>query len=183
MRFSLLFPRLFAPLLLLCLTLTAPGLQAEELRDPYSHFFSDTFGDFSEELESARAEGKKGILLFFEMDECPFCHFMKGEVLNRPEVQAYFREHFLNFAVDIEGDLEITDFEGNPTTQKAFAKKNRVRATPVIAFFDLEGKRIHRHTGRTADIAEFLLLGRYIVDDHYLTERFTRFKRSQREAG
>lgn len=74
----------------------------------------------------------------FEMDECPFCHRMKTTVLNRPEVQDYFRKHFLIFSVDIEGDIEITDFQGKPTTMKDFAfKQYRVRATPVFQFFDL----------------------------------------------
>jgi hypothetical protein len=31
-----------------------------EIRDPGEHFFHSTFGDFSEELEIAREEGKKG---------------------------------------------------------------------------------------------------------------------------
>ena len=71
----------------------------------------------------------------FEMDECPFCHRMKTTILNQPEVQAYFREHFLIFPVDIEGDVEITDFSGATTTMKDFAfKQYRVRATPVFAF-------------------------------------------------
>ena len=36
-------------------------------------FFDQSLGDFGEELEIAREEGKKGVLLFFQMDECPFC--------------------------------------------------------------------------------------------------------------
>ena len=51
--------------------------QAVAGRDPYTYFFNETWNNFSEELVKARAEGKKGILLFFEMDECPFCHWMK----------------------------------------------------------------------------------------------------------
>ncbi len=73
---------------------------------------------------------------------------MKTTVLNQPEVQDYYREYFRIFSVDIEGDLEITDFQGRTTTQKDFAfKQYKVRATPVLAFFDLDGKLIARHTG------------------------------------
>lgn len=155
---------------------------AETPRDPYSHFFQESFGNYSEELESAREQGKKGVLLFFEMDECPFCHYMKGNVLNQPSVQDYFREHFLLFAVDIEGDVEIVDFKGESMAQKDFAfKKNRVRATPVIAFYDLDGKRIHRHTGKTSGVDEFMLMGRYVAEGHYKELSFTRFKRSQKK--
>lgn len=104
-------------------------------RDPGEFFFDQTLGDFSEELASAREQGKKGVFLFFEMDDCPFCHRMKEAVLNQPEVQAYFKEHFLAFTVDIEGDIVITDFQGNSIKEKDFAfKVHRVRATPVMMF-------------------------------------------------
>lgn len=150
-------------------------------RDPYQYFFHETFGDLTEELQRARDEGKTGVLIFFEMDECPFCHWMKENVLNQPEVQNYFREHFLNFPIDIEGDIEITTFDGEVMKQKEFAfAKNRVRATPVFAFFDLEGNRIHRYTGRTRNIEEFMLLGRFVAEGHFKETSFTRFKRENR---
>lgn len=151
-------------------------------RDPADYFFEETFGNFQEELESARQDGKQAILIFFEMDECPFCHRMKTSVLNQPEVQDYFREHFRIFSLDIEGDVEITDFEGRHTTQKDFAfQQYQVRATPVLAFFDLDGKLIARHTGPTSGVEEFLWLGEYVADGHYSKESFTRFKRSKRQ--
>ncbi|NEX22519.1 thioredoxin fold domain-containing protein [Thiorhodococcus mannitoliphagus] len=151
-------------------------------RDPVEHFFNTTFGDFSEELETARAEGKQGVLLMFEMDECPFCHRMKTTVLNQSEVQDYFQEHFLIFPVDIEGDIEITDFSGDSMKQKDFAlKTHRVRATPVFAFFDLDGNMVARYTGAARDAAEFMLLGTYVVEGHYKDMSFPQYKRERRE--
>ena len=151
--------------------------------DLYSTFFDQSLGDFSEELQEAESQGKKGILLFFEMDECPFCHRMKTTVLNQPDVQAYFKKHFLIFPVDIEGDVEITDFDGNPITMKDFSfKHNRVRATPVFAFFDLKGNRIMRYTGPTSSVEEFMWLGEFVVDGHYKKTKFTKFKREKRKA-
>jgi thioredoxin-related protein len=151
---------------------------ATDPRNPYAYFFQPTFGDFQEDLEEARAEGKKAILIFFEMDECPFCHRMKQQVLNQPEVQDYFREHFAIFSVDVEGDLEVTDFQGNTLKQSDFAfRENRVRATPVFQFFNLDGEPIARFTGATRDVREFLQLGEYVAEGHYQSMNFTRFKR------
>lgn len=160
----------------------AVSVQAEQRRDPYTHFFDTSFGDLSEELQNAQAAGKKGVMIFFEMDECPFCHRMKQHVLSRPDVQAFFKERFLLLHIDIEGDVEITDFQGQPTTMKAFAVEHRVRATPVFQFFDLEGKPIKRgrYTGATRDAEEFILLGRYIAEGIYAQEPFTRYKRAQK---
>jgi thioredoxin-related protein len=157
-------------------------LMAADPHDPYVHFFNENFGNYQEELELARDEGKKGVMLFFEMDECPFCHRMKKQVLNQPAIQKWYRENFLLFPVDIEGDLEVTDFQGNVTTQKAFAfEQFRVRATPVIAFFDLEGKLTHKYTGATSSAEEFLWLGEFVADNHYKSSNFSRFKREKRK--
>ena len=151
-------------------------------RDPYKFFFNETWGDFQEELANAKEQGKKGILIFFEMDECPFCHFMKLNILNQPVVQAYYRKHFLNFAVDIEGDVEIKNMQGKAMKQKDFAfKENRVRATPVFAFFSLDGKRIFRYTGKASGVDEFLLMGDFVVGDKYQKTSFTRYKRQHKK--
>jgi len=171
--------RVYIGILLLAL---GTGASAAEWRDPNTHFFSQSFGDLSEELQNASAGGKKAVLIMFEMDECPFCHRMRQTVLSRPDVQAYFKEHFLMLHIDIEGDVEITDFQGQATTMKTFAALHRVRATPVFQFFDLEGKPVQRgrYTGATRDAEEFILLGRYIAEGINEREAFTRYKREQK---
>ncbi len=153
-------------------------------RDPYQHFFQQSLGDFTEELEIAREEGKKGLFLFFEMDECPFCHRMKNTVLNQSDVQDQFNANFHSLTVDIEGDIEIVDFDGDEITQKQFARKNRVRATPVMAFYDLEGNQVFKYTGATSGREEFMWLAEYFVEGIYKHKdkngrkiSFTRYKR------
>lgn len=164
----------------LMLMVLGPALGAT--RDPGTHFFDQTLGNFSDELQTARDEGKQGVLIMFEMDECPFCHRMKTRVLNQVEVQDYYKKHFLVFSVDIEGDVEITDFKGKPMKEKDFAfKEYKVRATPVFGFFDLDGKLITRFTGATNDAREFLWLGEYVVDGHYAKTNFTRYKRQKKQ--
>ena len=165
---------------LLLLVFSMPVLA--EPRDPYQYFFDQTLGDFGEELQRARDEGKQGVLLFFEMDECPFCARMKRDVLNRPRVQDYYREHFRIIPVDIEGDVEIVDFQGQSMAEKNFAfQVNRVRATPVFLFYTLDGEQVARYTGATSGIDEFLWLGEYVVQGVYRDMPFTRYKRVRRQ--
>jgi thioredoxin-related protein len=157
-----------------------PAQTVAETRDPESFFFDESFGSFDEELEKAKEEGKRGILIMFQQDECPYCQRMRATVLNQKRVQDYYRQYFLIFHVDIEGDLEITDFSGQQMVEKNFAfKKNRVRATPVFAFFDLNGERVTRYTGATTDMEEFMLLGQYVVNEKYRSMSFNRYKREQ----
>ena len=54
-----------------------------EIRDSHTHFFMAKMGDFKDELSVAKSEGKQGVLIMFEMDECPFCARMKGSILNQ----------------------------------------------------------------------------------------------------
>lgn len=145
-------------------------------------FFDENFGNLQEELATAKAEGKDGVFLFFEMDDCPFCHKMKTTVFNQPQVREYFKRHFRILSIDIEGDIELVDFKGRTTTQKKFAfEEYRVRATPVMAFFDLEGNLAVKYTGPTRDAQEFLLLGEYVVSQAYKQPgmNFTVYKRGK----
>ena len=66
-------------------------------------FFEQTFGNFAEELADARGDGKLGVFVFFEMDDCPFCHRMKDTILKEADVIDYFHQHFKTLRLDIEG--------------------------------------------------------------------------------
>jgi len=168
----------------LLLLMSVQVLAATELpRDPVKHFFEQTLGDLTEDLQDAKDANKKGVLIFFEQEECPFCHRMKTTVLNQVRVQKYFLDRFLVISMDIESDGEITDFEGNSTTMKKyFAKVARNRgATPVFAFFDMQGKLVVRYTGASSGIDEFMWLGEYASEGHYKDMTFSKYKRIKRK--
>ena len=61
-----LFTRINSIVTLLLLLLCAGQAQAALGKDPYAYFFNETWGNFSEEIEMARSQGKKGILLFLK---------------------------------------------------------------------------------------------------------------------
>lgn len=147
-----------------------------ETRDVNQYFFDQKLGDLKAELSTARQEGKQGVLLMFEQEDCPWCHRMKETILNQSEVQEYFKQHFLIFPMDIKNDLALIDFKGKNTTEKAFSAEHRVRATPVFLFFDLDGNVTYRFTGVARDAREFMLLGRYVLDGVYKTQTFTVYK-------
>lgn len=161
---------------------------ANTTRDPYQYFFEQNLGDLTEELEIAADDGKKGVFIFFEMDECPFCHRMKSTILNQSDIQDLYRKNFHSIAIDIEGDVEMIDFEGNETTQKSFSSKNRVRATPVMAFYDLQGKQVVRYTGAASSPREFKWLAEYYLQGVYKMKdkngrpiRFSKYKRLKKK--
>ncbi|SFR58560.1 thioredoxin family protein [Thiomicrospira sp. ALE5] len=144
-----------------------------------AEFFDHSFGNYLEELEIAREEGKKGVFVFFEMDDCPFCHRMKETILQEQDVIEYFHEHFKVYRFDIEGSNPVTNFDGREfDTEKEMAERQfRVRATPVMIIFDLNGEPVARFTGPTRSKEEFLLFGRFVVEGHHKEMNFNRFRR------
>ncbi len=145
-----------------------------------TEFFDENFNDFQENLEEAKEANKTGVFVFFHLEDCPFCDQMRKTVLNQPEVINRYAKDFLSFEVDANGMLEMTDFQGNNTTQREFSsKKNNVFATPVLAFFDLEGNRIAYKTG-FASKQDFLLLADYVAGKQYQNQSFMRYKFAQK---
>jgi len=145
-------------------------------------FFEPTLGDLSEELEVAIEDQKQAVFVFLEMDGCPFCHWMKQHILSQPQVQTYFQANFLNLSLNIDRKMDITDFQGNQYSMQEFAHLARIRATPLMMFVNLQGQVIFRFTGKASSVEEFLWMGEYIVDKHYLQQSFIRFKQQKRAA-
>lgn len=178
---SLLKPQVNALILLLVLIIQVPpGIAQTSTRDAMTHFFHQGFDDLQDELKIARENNKVGLLVMFDNAECPWCARMKGTVLNQAYIQDYFRKHFRITRIDTEGDAPVIDFSGKEMAQKDFAFiHNRVRATPVFIFYDLEGNKLTRYTGATRDARVFHWLGEFVVEGHYKKMRFTAFKRER----
>jgi thioredoxin-related protein len=144
-------------------------------RDPREHFFIQTFGDLPEEMELAREEGRLGMLLFFESENCSYCRLMLDRVLSDRRVQDWYRERFVNIAVDIHGDVELKDFDSITLPSKVFADHRRIFLTPVVSFLDLHGREIYRHLGMVQTPEEFMVLGEYIEGKHYFDTEYEVF--------
>jgi thioredoxin-related protein len=150
-----------------------------ETRNPREFFFTQTFGDLPEEMDLARDDGKLGMLLFYEAEECGYCKRMLSQVFNQRAVQDWYDERFVSIAVDVFGDVELKNFDGITLPSKVFADQRKVFATPVVSFIDLNGIEIYRHFGMIRTPEEFLLLGEYIEDKQYYDTEFEVFLRSK----
>jgi len=167
------------PMALVILAVSVTFAAAPDTRNPREFFFTQTFGDLPEEMQIAVDNGKLGMLLFFEAEECGYCRRMLKQVFNQRSVQDWYTERFVNIAVDVFGDVEIKDFDGITLPSKVFADQRRIFATPLVSFIDPNGIEIYRHFGMIRTPEEFLLLGEYIVDKHYYDTEFEIFLRSK----
>jgi thioredoxin-related protein len=163
-------------LVLAALALMSAGAAAAATREPESHFFNPNIGDLRADLADARKAGKKAILLVFEQEGCPGCLYMHRNVLNRPDVQQFYRQHFYNFKIDIHGAVPLKDFAGHDFTEQGYARALGVKGTPTFAFYDLDGKEIVRLLGVIKEPAEFMLVGEFVASGAYKTRKFAEYK-------
>ena len=165
--------------LLFLLVLSATAVAgAAETRDAAS-FFSLNTGDLKSELADARSESKKALLVMFEQEGCPGCLHMKRNVLNRKDVQDFYRANFVNLSLDIWGSVPIRDFTRRELSEKAFAQATNVKGTPTFVFYDLDGNELVRILGTVETPDEFLLLGQFVASGAYKTRSFAQYKREK----
>ncbi|TDT75594.1 thioredoxin-related protein [Litoreibacter halocynthiae] len=113
---------------------------AAELGDDGLHkadWMRDTFKDLREDLGEANAEGKR-LALFMEQRGCIYCTKMHKEVYPREVVSSYIRDNFFVVQLNLHGDTEVTDFDGEVLTEKAAARKWGLLFTPSILFMPEE---------------------------------------------
>jgi len=171
----------YAKLLLLIFALAALPAAGAETRDPEDYFFNLNSGDFKAEAADAKSAGKKALLVMFEQDGCPGCLYMKQNVLNRVEVQNFYRQRFLNFSVNTFGSVPIRDFSGRDLTEKSYAQSAGIRGTPTFLFYDLSGAEVARIVGPVKSAEDFMLLGEFVASGAYKTRKFAEYLQSQRK--
>jgi thioredoxin-related protein len=121
-------------------TLIALPVFAAELGDDGLHktpWMRDTFKDLREDLAEANAEGKR-LVLFFEQRGCIYCTKMHKEVFPDPDVSGYIEDNYFVVQLNLHGDIEVTDFDGEVLTEKRMARKWSVLFTPTIMFLPEE---------------------------------------------
>jgi thioredoxin-related protein len=106
-------------------------------REPW---FLESFLELADDLAAA-TENKKRLAVMWELRGCPFCRETHLVNFAKPEITSYIQARFEILQLNIIGSREVTDFDGEKLTEKAFAQKYGVRGVPVFQFFpdSLEG--------------------------------------------
>jgi len=159
------------PFVALGLLALSPSAQAEYRSESIDN-------DYQGEVQAAADEGKY-LVLFFHQAGCPYCDKMRARVHPEPAVMDYFSKHFVMMESNIKGNLDVVMPDGAPANEVEFARKIRVRATPVFIFYDKDGTTALRTTGYL-DEKQFLLAGKYVVDGvHKTGKSFFRYIQEQ----
>jgi thioredoxin-related protein len=123
----------------LAATLALP-LAAAELGDDGLHktpWMRETFKDLREDLDEANAEDKR-LMLMFEQRGCVYCTKMHEEVFPTPVIADYINENYFVVQLNLHGDIEVTDFDGETLSEKQMARKWGILFTPTMMFLPQE---------------------------------------------
>ncbi|MEO1722604.1 MAG: thioredoxin family protein [Pseudomonadota bacterium] len=122
--------------LCLIVTLTLPGAAPAEPAPGALHhqdWFAVTFKDMREDLETAADEGKR-LAVIIEQHGCIYCRKLHEEVLSDPEVAEYITENFVVVQLNMFGDEEVTDLDGEVMTEREAVRRWAVAFTPTVLF-------------------------------------------------
>ena len=139
-------------------------------------WMQNTFKDLREDLEEANAEGKR-LVLFFEQIGCIYCTKMHKEVFSKENISNYIEDNFFVVQLNLHGDIEVTDFDGEVLPEKDMARKWGILFTPSIIFlpqqvnYDDSARQAAVammpgafHPGTTLDLFTWVREERYLLD-------------------
>lgn len=141
-----------------------PVVNVEQTRNADEFFFMESFKDLKEELEILSQENKQAIFIFFDMQGCPYCKYMKENVLNQVSVQDYYRSHFRVISIDINALTEAADLNGTEMSEAQLAASYGVNLTPTMLFIAADGSELYRKKGFIKSVDDFLEMGKEIVE-------------------
>lgn len=109
-------------------------------------WFKQSFLDIREDIAEA-GESDRRVMLYFYQDGCPYCKKLLETNFSQRDIVERTRNNFDVVAINMWGDREVLDFEGNSTTEKQFAADLKVMFTPTLLLLNEQGQVLMRLNG------------------------------------
>jgi thioredoxin-related protein len=126
-------------------------------------WFHESFLDLREDLADAQEQGKR-LVIIWEQRGCPYCLRTHEVNLRIPAIVNYIKKNFVVLQLNLWGDREVTDFDGEVLTEKNMANKYAVLFTPTLQFFP---ENLEKVGGRSGGDAEVLRIPGYFKPFHF----------------
>lgn len=96
-------------------------------------WYHQSFLELADDVAEAQDEGK-AVLVKFDQKGCIYCEKMALEVFSHPAIQDYLKEHYLVIQLDLFGNRDVTDIDGETLAESEMAKRWGVLFTPTMYF-------------------------------------------------
>lgn len=130
---------------------TLPHAQVGEDGMHMQSWFHDSFLDLREDLAEAEAAGKR-LVIIWEQRGCPYCKRMHEVNLRIPRIADTIQRDFVVIQMNLWGDREVTDFDGEVLKEKDLAEKWAVLFTPTLQFFPQAASSAAGKSGKDAEV-------------------------------
>lgn len=130
---------------------TLPHAQVGEDGMHMQSWFHDSFLDLREDLAEAEAAGKR-LVIIWEQRGCPYCKRMHEVNLRIPRIADTMQRDFTVIQMNLWGDREVTDFDGEVLKEKDLAEKWAVLFTPTLQFFPQSVSSTEGKSGKAAEV-------------------------------
>jgi len=146
----------------------------------YPDWFKESFLDIGADVDEA-AESDKHLMLFLELEGCPYCYKMIEENFEHAPYSDFIKENFDVIALNIRGDREVALDADTTATEKQIAKLLNVRYTPTIIFLDRENQTVARVNGYR-NVGDFKVVLDYVRQKAYLTQTLAQYADARKNA-
>ncbi len=156
-----------------------PGKITGGQRYDLPSWFKVSFLDIGEDLKESGANGRQ-LMIFFHLDECPYCSRTLDENFREGDVKEFTEKHFDVVALNIRGDRTVEWIDGKTYTEAILVQVLKVYATPTIMFIDPERRIVLRLDGfRKRQTLRYSL--EYVQQKAYRHESLTSFIAEQKQ--
>jgi thioredoxin-related protein len=138
-------------------------------------WFLESLLDLNDDLKEA-ADKNKRFVIMWELKGCPYCKKIHEINLADPAIETFIKERFELLQLNIIGAREVTDFDGTRLTEKEFARRYGVRATPTFQFFPERADGLAQKAPQAREVARwqgymepkpFAAMFRFVADRAY----------------
>lgn len=132
-------------------------------------WFKHSLLDLPEDLHNAIDAGKRGLIVYFGQQRCPYCRKLMQVNFTDPDIVQFTRSHFDVVPIDVWSHEEVTLPDGRNMSAHDYAVAMHTDYTPSLVFYNQDGKAVLRLRGYYPPY-QFRAALEYVAGGHYQRE-------------
>ena len=144
-------------------------------------WFKDSFLEIADDVSEAAQIGKH-VILFFQLNDCPYCYRMLKDCFEAQPMKNTIQENFDVIAINIKGDREIAFNDTLSMTEKQLAEHLNVFATPSIIFVNKLNEKVARVDGYRSP-QRFKHILNYVSSESYNDSSLSAYLQTNQKTG
>lgn len=144
-------------------------------------WFKESFLEIQDDIQEA-ADANKHVMLFFHLNNCPYCAKMLDDNFLQDPIKSYIQEKFDVIAINVKGDRQVQYTKDQAFSEKELSDELEVSLTPTIIFINSEQKTVARLNGYRSP-EQFKPVLEYVANQAYKTGTLSDYLAKQTQQG